>query len=79
MALCVVMVMLGAVLEACMVGGFGLILYGQALAMMLTGESGLLHELLADFSGRQWLVFFVLLFMPFLVLYFLVQPFIPHG
>ena len=73
MGFCVFLAMLGALIEACMVGGFGLLIYGQALAMLLQGDTGLLQELLAELDGRRWLLFFFLLFAPFVAMYFIVR------
>jgi hypothetical protein len=78
MGFCVFLVVLGAVIEACMVGGFGLILYAQGLAILIQGEAGLLHEILADMKSGQWLVFLALLFVPFAGFYFVLQHFLPH-
>jgi len=59
---------LGALLVAAPVGGFGLICYGQALAMVLTGEMGFLSSLLAELNSTRWLLFFFALFTPILLL-----------
>lgn len=75
MGFCVALALLGTLIEACMVGGLGLIIYGQALAMLLVGETGLLHELLAELDGKRWMLFFLMLFSPFVILYFVIHAF----
>jgi len=78
MGFCAFFLILGAVLSACMVGGLGLILYAQGLAILIQGETGLLHELLADMDGRHWLVLLALLFAPFVILYLALNRLVPH-
>jgi len=69
---------LGAMMEGMFIAGGGLIVYGQALGLLLYGEWGWLPECLAECKGLQWLVFFVLLAAPFAGLYFMLRPYIPR-
>ncbi len=69
-----VFLLLGGVFTAVAMAAGGLILYGQAIAWMLTGGFGLLHEALADLDGSQWLMFFVLLLLPLVAVIGLVLP-----
>ena len=57
--------LLGGLLSAFVIGGFGLICYAQALAMLLHGEPALLSEALSELNAWQWLLFIVLLAAPF--------------
>jgi len=59
----------GGVLTACAVGAGGLIIYAQAVALVLNGSFCLLHEALAELDGRRWLLFFLLLSVPFVILF----------
>jgi hypothetical protein len=78
LAMCVAFTMFGLVIEAPFVGGLGLILYAHAIAMLITGERGLPHELLADFNARQWLLFLVLLFGPAIIAYYALRGYLPQ-
>ena len=75
---CAFLAALGALIEAGMVGAPGLILYGQAIAMMLAGETGYLQELLPELDGRRWLIFFVLLLSPWISLYYVARAYVAH-
>jgi LSD1 subclass zinc finger protein len=76
-AMCVAFTMFGLVIEAPFVGGLGLILYAHALAMLITGERGVPHELLAEFNGKQWLLFLALVFGLPLIAYFTLRGYLP--
>lgn len=78
MGYCLALLAFGLPLAACMVGGLGLIVYGQGLAMLIQGETGLLHELLTDMDGKRWTLFLALLFAPFVILYFVLRNRLPH-
>jgi len=55
----VFVITLGALIEGFFVAGFGLMIYGQAMALLVYGEMGLLHDILADLDARRvwlWLV-----------------------
>lgn len=58
---------LGVLFTAVATGAVALILYGQALAWLMTGELNLLHEALTDFNGTQWTVWLAFLLAPGLV------------
>ncbi len=70
---------LGGVLGGMVIGGAGLIVYGQALGLLLYGEWAMLPECLAECDGKRWMLFFVLLFGPFAILYFLLRPHLPTA
>jgi len=57
--------LLGGLLSAFVIGGFGLICYSQALAMLLHGEVVMLSEALSELNAWQWLLFILLLVAPF--------------
>lgn len=78
LAMCAVFAYFGVVVEAPFVGGLGLILYSHAIAMLITGERGMPHELIADFSGRQWLLFLALLLGPPIIAYFALRGYLPQ-
>jgi hypothetical protein len=78
LAMCAVFAYFGVVVEAPFVGGLGLILYAHAIAMLITGERGLPHELLADFNGQQWLLFLALLLGPPIIAYFALRGIVPQ-
>jgi hypothetical protein len=77
-AMCVVFAYFALVIEAPFVGGLGLILYAHAIAMLITGERGLPHELLAEFNGKQWLLFLALLVGPVIIAYFALRGYLPQ-
>jgi uncharacterized Zn finger protein (UPF0148 family) len=78
LAMCAALTALGLVIESPFVGGLGLILYALAIAMLITGERGLPHELLSEFNGKQWLLFLALLFIPPIVAYFALRGYLPQ-
>jgi predicted Zn finger-like uncharacterized protein len=78
LAMCAFLTALGLVLESPFVGGLGLILYAHALAMLITGDRGVPHELLAEFNGKQWLLFLVLLFGLPIIAYVTLRGYLPH-
>jgi len=65
MGLAMVIALLGGILSAFVIGGFGLICYGQALAMLLHGEAVLLSEALSELNAWKWMLFILLLAAPF--------------
>ncbi len=58
----------GAVLAVCAIGAGGLIIYAQAIALILNGSFCLLHDALAELDGKRWMLFFLLLSVPFVIL-----------
>jgi len=64
--LCTFIFMLGAIIGAMPIGGFAIMCYAQAIAMILTGEIALLSDLLSELNGTKWLIFFVVLLSPIL-------------
>ena len=50
-------------------GGVALIIYAQAVAWILIGRFELLHEALAEFEGRAWTVFSILVWGPFVAMF----------
>jgi len=65
----VAMVPLGAI----SLGAGGLIIYAQAIAMVLGGGFMLLHDAMVDFDGRQWTLFFVILGTPLAAIFILIN------
>ena len=55
----------GTGMVAIMFAGFGLMVYSQALAWLLTGELQLLTDALADFDAYRWVLFLILCLTPF--------------
>ncbi|MCY3024687.1 MAG: hypothetical protein NTW87_37420 [Planctomycetota bacterium] len=56
--------LLAAPVSAFPIGAFGLIMYGQALAWLLSGEFTLIHVAMSEFRGKDWSNFVLLLFLP---------------
>ena len=56
--------MFGAVFVTVAVGALALVLYGTAVAWMLSGHIGLLTDNLLDLDGRRWTLFVILVFGP---------------
>ena len=63
-----VLFQVGGLFAAVAVGAGGLIVYAQGIGWILAGEFAMLHECLADLDGKQWMVFFVVVSAPFVVL-----------
>lgn len=63
--LCLFFAGIGAIMIAASAGAAGMILYAQAVAMILTGEVQLLSTALADFDGTRWSAFFFAVAVPF--------------
>lgn len=53
------------VIAGMMIGGLGLVLYAQAAAWLVDGELNLLPDELTDFNSVQWLIFMILVALPF--------------
>jgi phage FluMu protein Com len=68
---------LGGLISGMAIGGTGLVLYGQALGILLYGEWAFLPECLAECDSRRWLLFLVLLFAPFAAAYLLIRQHLP--
>jgi len=64
---------MGAVISCFAVGAAGVIVYAHAAAWIVDGEVSLLSEALTNFEGGRWLVFFVLLALPFVSVFLLVK------
>jgi len=67
---------IGVIFAAFSIGAMGVLAYGQALAMIISGETSLLNDSLADFRSNQWLLFIVLLFAPFGVIALIVKHYV---
>lgn len=65
--LCLLFLAMGVMFTAVSAGAVGVILYAQAVAMILTGEIALLNDALAEFDGSRWTAFFFALAIPFTV------------
>jgi ribosomal protein S27E len=68
---------LGAILSGMSIGGAGLVVYAQALGILLYGQWAFLPECLAECNGRRWLAFLILLVAPFATVYLLIRPYLP--
>jgi len=55
---------LGGVFTGVAVAAGGLIAYAQAVAWLLVGRLGIIHDVLADMEDRKWPVFFLMVFAP---------------
>ena len=55
----------GALLAAVAVMAAGLVVYAQAIAWVLSGSFCQLNSALVDFEGKHWMLFFIILSLPF--------------
>jgi hypothetical protein len=55
---------LGGAISAFAIGAAGLVLWAQAVGWVMFGEWALLSEILAEFDGRRWTVFIVIVMLP---------------
>ena len=69
MAGCVVLLAMRAVFLALILGAGGLIIYGQGLALLISGQFYLITDALAEFDGNKWCLFLILLLIPFGVIF----------
>jgi hypothetical protein len=53
-----------APLSAVFIGALGMVIYAQAVAMLVLGRLDILHELLVEFRSRQWSTFAFLVVGP---------------
>jgi len=60
---------MGTILSAFLVGAAGVVVYGQALALLLGGDICFITNALVDFEGGQWPLFLILLLAPFVALF----------
>lgn len=67
MALSLFLLGLGAAISAFTVGAVGLIVWAQGIGWIMNGEFWLLTDILVEFDGKRWTVFFVLVIMPLVV------------
>jgi len=58
---------LGTMIGAILVGGAGVVFYSQGVAWLISGDLSLLPQALSDFDGARWALFFALLLTPFAV------------
>ena len=58
---------LGTLIGASLVGGIGVIFYGQGCAWLISGDLSLLPQALSDFDGARWALFLGLLLTPFAI------------
>jgi hypothetical protein len=71
--MCVFFFSLGAVISAFPMGAVALLCCAQGVAMFLGGQVAPLTELLLEFSGGKWLLFFLLLLGPFIGMMLIAQ------
>lgn len=64
---CLVLLGFGTLFPAVAVGAVALIVYAQAVAWILIGRFELLHDALAEFDGRAWTLFAIIVWGPFFV------------
>jgi hypothetical protein len=64
---------MGALISAFAVAAAGVVVYAHGVAWLIDGEVGWLPEVLVDFEGGRWPLFFVLVLGPLVVLFLLAR------
>ena len=64
---------LGAVFAAFAIGAVALIIWGQALAMILSGEIGFLSSCMIEFDAKRWCWFIIFIVAPVVATFTLVR------
>jgi len=59
--------------EGMIMTGFGVVVYAQVVAWLLTGELRILPDCMMDFESIHWNVFFLLIALPLFSFYLLIQ------
>jgi len=70
---------LGALIEGFLIAGFGLMIYGEAMAVLVYGEMGFLHDILADIDARRLWLWFALVLAPVAAYFLFLRLHAPDG
>lgn len=59
----------GALFAAVCMGAVALVVYAQAVSWILVGRVQLIHDALMELDNRRWLIFFLVVFGPFVFIF----------